>query len=285
MRRILLSFVPALVGFAPGSLCEAKDKMKKPDSGWVGTSQYWKHRPDNSWVKDWDGRESLSKENETDNVSTGAEGGVSNTKRRKTHVILMIRHGQYEQADSDADRVLTPLGREQAVLTGKRLAELLRAKKLPPVKHLYYSTMARATETGLLIANELAPTEKTMQVSPCSMIREGAVTEPDPPSWRWRPTEEKFLKEGFRVEAGFLNHVHRPDKDEEESYTTVLVCHGNVIRYFTLRALQLQPEAWLRMAVFNASVTALSVDGETGTVSLRGLGDVGHFKPDQITYS
>ena len=117
------------------------------------------------------------------------------------------------------------------------------------------------------------------------MIREGAVIRPDPESMSWKPSDEKFVKEGIRAEAGFLNHIHRPDPDQEESYTTVLVCHGNVIRYFALRALQLPPDAWLRLAVFNASVTSLTVDDESGSVSLRGLGDVGHFDPSHITYS
>lgn len=201
------------------------------------------------------------------------------------HCVVLVRHGQYETADSDAGRVLTPLGRKQAALTGQRLNLLLETNKIPPCKHLYYSTMSRATETGEIIAEELTSQRKWMHVKPCSMIQEGAVAKPDPESSRWKPTEEQFVKEGFRVEAAFQNHIHRPDSDEEDSYTTVLVCHGNVIRYLILRALQLPPEAWLRMAVFNASISVLTVDDATGSVSLRGLGDVGHFKPDQITYS
>lgn len=59
---------------------------------------------------------------------------------------------------------------------------------------------------------------------------------------------------------------------------------GNVIRYFVLRALQLPPEAWLRLAVYNASITVLTVSA-TGRVSLRMLGDVGHLPPEMITYN
>ena len=42
----------------------------------------------------------------------------------------------------------------------------------------------------------------------------------------------------------------------------MLVCHGNVIRYFVARALQLDPEIWLRMAVNNASYTVLDVHSD-----------------------
>lgn len=43
-----------------------------------------------------------------------------------------------------------------------------------------------------------------------------------------------------------------------------------------LRALQLPPEAWLRLCTFNCSLTYLVVR-PTGTVSARTLGDIGHL--------
>jgi serine/threonine-protein phosphatase PGAM5 len=39
----------------------------------------------------------------------------------------------------------------------------------------------------------------------------------------------------------------------------VIVGHGNVIRYFVCRALQLPPDAWLRLGLANASITVLNV--------------------------
>ena len=42
--------------------------------------------------------------------------------------LILIRHGQYDETSrDDAKRILTPLGREQAEATGKRLAELIAA--------------------------------------------------------------------------------------------------------------------------------------------------------------
>jgi serine/threonine-protein phosphatase PGAM5 len=57
-----------------------------------------------------------------------------------------------------------------------------------------------------------------------------------------------------------------------------------VNRYFVMRALQLPPEAWLRLAVSNASVTVLHIY-PSGRVSLYSLGDVGHLPPSLITYN
>ena len=78
---------------------------------------------------------------------------------------------------------------------------------MPPVRHFYYSTRARATETGLLILNEMPEdfaSSQGVEVQPCSLIREGAVCRPEPAHSCWKPTEEDFVKEGFRVEAGLF---------------------------------------------------------------------------------
>jgi serine/threonine-protein phosphatase PGAM5 len=64
----------------------------------------------------------------------------------------------------------------------------------------------------------------------------------------------------------------------------VIVCHANVIRYFFCRALQLPPEAWLRLCTFNCSLTYFTIR-PTGTVSCRMLGDIGHLPHELVTFS
>ncbi len=64
----------------------------------------------------------------------------------------------------------------------------------------------------------------------------------------------------------------------------IIVCHANVIRYFFCRALQLPPEAWLRLCTFNCSLTYFTIR-PTGTVSCRMLGDIGHLPHDLCTFS
>ena len=213
------------------------------------------------------------------------------TKSRSVHRIVLVRHGQYVSGKTDSERVLTDLGRQQAEDTGKRLQKLFQeSKDFPEVRYVYYSTMARATETAKLMLPYI--TKDSTKVEPCSMIREGACYRPVPPisAKKWPVTDEDFHVDGKRIEAGFCAHVHRPDEmntingqSEGGSYTTVLVCHGNVIRYFVARALQLDPEIWLRMSVNNASYTIIDVHSD-GHVSLRALGNDGHFPPSRITY-
>lgn len=222
----------------------------------------WDSPKSQKWVPTWDGR--------------------PKNKHNVVHQIVLIRHGQYEEnQETDYDQKLTELGRKQSIATGKRINDLVAKGVLSPIRMVYYSTMTRATETADLIVSQLP---QDIRKEPCSMIREAAVCRPDPPSRSWVVTDEEFEREGLRVKAAFSNHFHRADETDEKSHTTVLVCHGNVIRYLVLRALQLDPQAWLRTAVYNGSVTILEVRADGG-VSLRALGDCGHFPPEMITYS
>ena len=72
----------------------------------------------------------------------------------RRHLIL-IRHGQYdESASDDSGRVLTALGKRQAVQAGKRIAELL-SQPGAVCRGVHSSRLARAVETADLIHAQL----------------------------------------------------------------------------------------------------------------------------------
>ncbi|KAE9130860.1 hypothetical protein PF010_g3692 [Phytophthora fragariae] len=86
---------------------------------------------------------------------------------------ILIRHGHYINAHvpqaSDAEQVLSQMGRQQAELTGKCLG---MAHNRIPTRHdvtIYHSDMTRAVETAGLIANNFG--EVSLNASP--MLREG----------------------------------------------------------------------------------------------------------------
>lgn len=253
---------------------------------------------ENNWDTNWDMREEIKEELYEDpkdeiieeiNEDLTDEIKQKDEKKKElvNHHIILIRHGQYEQnnGNSDEKRVLTELGREQARITGRRLKELSDAKLIHPIKYIYYSTMTRATETHNLIMESLLD-ENILKhnIQPCSMIKEGAVCRPDPKHITWLPTDEDFFKDGVRVHAGFVNHIHRASVDEDANYTTVLVCHGNVIRYYMLKALQLPTNAWLRTSVANSSISMLSISPDGG-VSCTNFGDSGHLPANRVTFN
>lgn len=199
---------------------------------------------------------------------------VAEKKPKATRHLFLIRHGQYNlDGRTDKERVLTEKGVEQAKMTGKRLAALNF-----PYQLLARSTMTRAQQTADHILNQIKP----LPVQDDRMLEEGAPCPPEPPNFGYSPSSHEYFQDGSRIEAAFRNYVHRADVGQTKDSHEIIVCHGNVIRYFVCRALQLPPEAWLRIDLRHASITWLCV-APSGVVFLRSLGDSGHLPPKLIT--
>lgn len=229
------------------------------------------------WDRNWDRREpsalvNLSKLNSV----TGEEELVvllNKHKPKAARHIFLVRHSQYRMnGKTDVDRVLTSLGREQAELTGQRLASLRQN-----YSQIVHSSMTRARETTEIISKYLPGVKKHSS----DLLREGSPIQPDPPVNHWKP-EVEYYEDGPRIEAAFRNYIHRADPQQEEDSYEIIICHANVIRYIVCRALQLPPEAWLRISLNNGSITYLVVH-PTGNVSLRMLGDSGFMPPEKIS--
>ncbi|XP_053327455.1 serine/threonine-protein phosphatase PGAM5, mitochondrial isoform X2 [Spea bombifrons] len=227
------------------------------------------------WNRNWDRREPLSLINlKKVNGETGEEEiQLNKHKAKATRHIFLIRHSQYNlNGRTDSERVLTPLGCEQAELTGQRLACLgLKYSKI------IYSSMTRAKETTEIVSKHLPGVSKQSS----DLLREGAPIRPEPPVCHWKP-DVAYYEDGPRIEAAFRQFIHRADPKQEEDSYEIIICHANVIRYIVCRALQLPPEAWLRMSLNNGSITYLVIR-PNGNVALRMLGDTGFMPPEKIT--
>ncbi|XP_077015626.1 serine/threonine-protein phosphatase PGAM5, mitochondrial isoform X3 [Tamandua tetradactyla] len=231
------------------------------------------------WDPNWDRREPLSLINlRKRNLESGEEelaSRLDHCKAKATRHIFLIRHSQYHVDGSlEKDRTLTLLGREQAELTGLRLASL--GLKFDKIVH---SSMTRAVETAEIISKHLPGVHRVST----DLLREGAPIEPDPPVSHWKP-EAVYYEDGARIEAAFRNYIHRADAKQEEDSYEIFICHANVIRYIVCRALQFPPEGWLRLSLNNGSITHLVIR-PSGHVALRTLGDTGFMPPDKITRS
>jgi serine/threonine-protein phosphatase PGAM5 len=247
------------------------------------------------WDPDWDGR------------SPNPIGTVEEDRRRMRKVrkegvtrhIILVRHGQYDETPKDdAQRTLTGMGRLQAELTGRRLREMIEGVEgtdFTPctIKVVRVSTMARARETASIIVNELP--NHVVMAEPDPDLNEGRPAHNIPGGRVSNSTIEYFDEHHPRIERAFQKYFYRApepassrgnDKDDDVKTANnagkpkhefeIIVCHANVIRYFFCRALQLPPEAWLRLCTFNCSLTYLTIR-PTGTVSCRMLGDIGHI--------
>lgn len=246
-----------------------------------------------AWDDNWDGHESSS---------NPLENGI-------TRHIILIRHGQYDEThdeENDAKRVLTPLGRRQARLTGKRIAEMIHGYgtlyRPCRVATLTSSNMTRAKETADIISRFLPKTVERAEPDP--LLNEGIPAQVIPT----RPELDiltDWNKNGKRIEQAFQKYIVRNTKEvevldapESNQHSTsndvpvidqqhefqIIVCHGNVIRYFFCRALQLPPEAWLRLSTYNCSLTYLMIR-PNGRVSCRMMGDIGHLGYSKSSFS
>lgn len=86
-------------------------------------------------------------------------------------------------------------GRQQADLTGKRLASLNINWDL-----LVRSTMTRAQETAAIIAKHLP---QDLEIKDCQLLEEGAPIPPEPAVGHWRPEP----KVSFSVKLDFKNNI------------------------------------------------------------------------------
>ena len=276
--------------------------------------QLWKPRLEYPlWDSNWDNKKPES----TGDKRKDHEYNRWVRKNGVTRHIILVRHGQYDETHKeDEKRILTPLGRKQAELTGKRINEMIQGinKDFGPcnVKVVRVSALARAIETADIIANELP--DSIERIDPDPLLNEGRPCHTIPCGRVGESTIKKTDEGHARIEEAFQKYFYRADAPSREAFEEdkatdsdsnenenddskeeelvvdphhefeIIVCHANVIRYFMCRSLQIPPEAWLRMCTFNCSLNYLTIR-PTGSVSVRMLGDIGHLGYEHSTFS
>uniref|UniRef100_A0A1B6EGW0 Serine/threonine-protein phosphatase PGAM5, mitochondrial n=1 Tax=Clastoptera arizonana TaxID=38151 RepID=A0A1B6EGW0_9HEMI len=246
--------------------------LKKNDERWIAHASWTtNYTPSCQWDYNWDRREpaSLVKPSKRPEDDNRYNEELEKLKPTASRHIILIRHGQYNlNGKTDKERTLTNLGQEQAKLTGQRLKDLGYE-----FSQIIVSTMTRANETAGFI-QKILPSE--LPVTHCSLLVEGAPIPPEPPVGHWKPEAYQFFQDGPRIEAAFRKYFHRADVTQKADSYDLVVCHANVIRYFVCRALQFPCEAWLRLSLYHASITWLTIM-PSGRVKLVTYSDSGHM--------
>jgi serine/threonine-protein phosphatase PGAM5 len=181
-----------------------------------------------------------------------------------THTLYLIRHGAYV-ADRNADPQLgpgiTPLGVAQARLIAARLSASGVA-----FDSMTSSTLQRARDTAAVMHETLSnvPVAQSALLSECTPptfeAAEGAAA-----------TEQAAcVKQLDQTFAEFFTVAKNAKRND------ILVAHGSVIRYLVVKALKVDPRAWLGMTVAHASLTVIQVLPD-GSMKVLAVGDSGHI--------
>jgi serine/threonine-protein phosphatase PGAM5 len=187
-----------------------------------------------------------------------------------TRYLALVRHGQYERKGGRPTEHLTPLGVKQAQLTAQRLRSL-------PITAIHYSSLPRAVETAEIIAQAFpdVPFHKTRLLWECFPCLPSNLSEFAP-----KIPAEKLAEYRAQAESAFDRYFKRArGKDKYE----ILVCHGNIIRYFVCRVLQVPPEAWLNMDSDKCGISEVKI-GSDGRMWLLSYNDIGHLPHPLAVY-
>ena len=204
--------------------------------------------------------------------------------------IYVVRHGQRlpGNAEDQLGLGITETGKIQADFTGDRFKNI-------PVNIIHYSTMRRAAETAKIISQSLPNVR--MQGSKLlwecipylpedfvawykanrGKISDDSITTPihmAPWMSLWAPeTPWEVIEKGFQQAMQAWDHFFRPTREEKHD---VLVCHGNILRYFMVRALKAPLETWINADINNCGISEFSVF-LGGEVILVSHNDTGHM--------
>lgn len=204
--------------------------------------------------------------------------------------IYVVRHGQRLSGNAK-DRLglgITETGKIQADFTGDRFKKL-------PINIIHYSTLRRASETAKIIAQSVPNVRMqgskllwecipylpsdfiTWYKANKGRISSDSITTPlqmAPWLGLWSPeTPWGIIEDGFTQAQQAWGHFFRPSREERHE---ILVCHGNILRYFMVRALKAPLETWINTDINNCGISEFSVH-PNGEVVLVSHNDTGHL--------
>lgn len=170
-------------------------------------------------------------------------------------VVYLIRHGQYAH---DPER-LTDLGRAQASLLAPRFEGYT-------IDAITSSTLPRAIQTATILSEALGKRFRKRR----DLVEMLPTELPRKPLPAGTPPLELTTAEQLDSAADWLLQPAKKLRRE------VVVCHGNILRALTCRALDLPQSVWFDFAVHHCGVTSLTIMAD-GQCKLGGLNDIGHL--------
>jgi serine/threonine-protein phosphatase PGAM5 len=200
-----------------------------------------------------------------------AEVAAAQSQPGGVRTVYLIRHGAYvadRNADPQLGPGLTPLGIAQARLVAVRLNG-----SGVSFDSMTVSPLQRARDTAAVMHETLSKVPLTQS----ALLRECTPTLPEAAQGevaRERAACTRQLDQAF---AQFL--VPAPGAERND----ILVAHGNVIRYLTMKALKVDAPVWAALSVAHASLTVIEVRPD-GSARVLAVGDNGHIPSPLVSW-
>jgi len=185
--------------------------------------------------------------------------------------LYFVRHGQFDSDQNEnPDGDLTLLGRKQA-------KHVVKAFKDVPITAIHVSTAPRALQTAepLIAAFPEAKVDRAHRLLECIPPIHPTIRE----SFFKHLTDEQLQIEVTHAERAFEHYFKRTSSTDKHE---VIVCHGNLIRYFVCRVMHVEPTAWVNLESRNCGITRVMIDSD-GSIGLISYNEIGHLSADMVT--
>lgn len=190
--------------------------------------------------------------------------------------LYLVRHGQYNQAEGDEGRLT-----ETGILQSQYAAEALRRLRF---NAMYASPLPRAHQTAEIIADTC---EIHLPLQLCDSLQECVPSVPPILKAYYRLNKESNPPRPHEVadcqrqlHDAFERFAVAPAADADQ--VDLLVCHGNVIRFFVTQALEVSVDTWMKMGIYNCGITCIFIQ-PSGSISLLSHNEAGHLPLDLRT--
>ena len=169
-------------------------------------------------------------------------------------ILYLVRHGQHDQDNPSGSELgggLTPIGVKQSELTAKMFAKR-------PITSIHCSSLNRSEETARIIAKEIPG----ITIQQTDLLWECIPTmtpklQLEMPNY----TISQVTQDRQRADVAFRKYFKVAKRNDRHD---IIVCHGNLIRYFVTMVLKAEADSWVRMDLCNCGITQVLVqpDGD-----------------------
>lgn len=184
--------------------------------------------------------------------------------------LYLVRHGQYDiESQEELGGNLTGIGREQAQATAEALSQL-------PIRSVYTSPWQRAQETAAIVCERLTGIQpqivpELVELIPAIPARDAYFFAMHRPN-----LTREHIEETRAVADEAFNRLFCPSPVQEDFPHEVVVCHGNIIRYFVCKTLGVPADTWTNMETNQCGITRCAIEAD-GRMRLISMNDTGHL--------